>query len=400
MDAAFVVGTCAQPRPGALEELPVAFTPIKNGADDGGCWTGCVVEHEGKFRAYYTGISEVGDWHQTQCLAFSDDLISWTQYQQNPIIAAPPADFGACWRDPQVWKEDDTWLMIIGSEVQNGDGPAVLLYRSHDGIAWEYSHPLWVGEPDPDEFDAECPDFFPLNGQHVLLSARNQQHWRVGKYVYDLFVEDQKGICDACGDDTFYAAKSAVDENGRRLLWGWIREKRSEEETLAAGWASVISLPRVLSVTPDGTLAQAPAPELETLRGEKQEWANLEIADESTLIVPDVQSDAYELRVRVQLEANAEFGARLRCNSNGQGGSDVVYNTQSKYFGAVPLELENNQLELRIWVDASLIEAFANDQTVWTRRFYPENQDSLHLAFWSRGGKATIESLEFWPLQA
>jgi sucrose-6-phosphate hydrolase SacC (GH32 family) len=118
------------------------------------------------------------------------------------------------------------------------------------------------------------------------------------------------------------------------------------------------------------------------------------------LIVPDVQSDAYELRVRVQLEENAEFGVRLRCSQNGQEGTDIVYNAGSKYFGGVPLDLRDNTLELRIWVDASLIEAFANNETAWTRRYYPQSEDSLHLAFWSRSGVATIQSLEFWPLQS
>jgi beta-fructofuranosidase len=382
------------------EELPVAFAPQKSGADAGGCWTGCIVEHEGKFWAFYTGISEASGGHQTQCLAWSDDLIHWTQYEGNPILAAPPAGFGECWRDPQVWKDGDTWQMIIGSEVVDGDGPAVLLYHSDDGLEWSYSHPLWVGEPDREEFDAECPDFFELDGQHVLLSSRNRQHWRTGQYLHNLFIEERKGICDASNDDSFYAAKSAVDENGRRLLWGWIREKRPDEANMQAGWASVISLPRVLSVLPDGILAQAPAPELEILRGEKQQWHNLEIAPQSTFVLPDVQSDAYELRLRVAVQDTHEFGVRLRCTEQGNDGIDIVYDAQSKYFGAVPLQLQQNQLELRIWVDASVIEAFANNQTVQTKRFYPESEDSLHLAFWTRGGTATIQALEFWPLQA
>jgi beta-fructofuranosidase len=290
--------------------------------------------------------------------------------------------------------------MIIGSEVVDGDGPAVLLYHSSDGIKWNYSHPLWVGEPDREEFDAECPDFFELDGHHVLLSARNRQHWRTGQYIHDLFIEERKGICDASNDDSFYAAKSALDAQGRRLLWGWIREKRPEEATLQAGWASVISLPRVLSVLPDGMLMQVPAPELEILRGEKQQWQNLQIRDQSTWVLPDVQSDAYELRVRVQLEENTQFGVRLRCTEQGNDGVDIVYDAQSKYFGAIPLELQQNELELRIWVDVSLIEAFAGNQTVQTQRVYPEAEDSLHVAFWAHGGNATIQALEFWPLQA
>ena len=52
-----------------------------------------------------------------------------------------------------------------------------LLYRSKDGHAWEYLHPLvqgtWNGQTHRDPVDSgemwECPDFFSLGGLQVLL---------------------------------------------------------------------------------------------------------------------------------------------------------------------------------------------------------------------------------------
>jgi beta-fructofuranosidase len=55
---------------------------------------------------------------------------------------------------------------------------------------------------------------------------------------------------------------------GRRILLGWLWEGRSKEAQKEAGWAGVMSLPRVLSLNADGSLCCMPAPALQTLRGE------------------------------------------------------------------------------------------------------------------------------------
>ena len=44
------------------------------------------------------------------------------------------------------------------------------------------------------------------------------------------------------------APKSMLDGNGRRLMWGWVCEARTRDAQRAAGWAGILSLPRVLSV--------------------------------------------------------------------------------------------------------------------------------------------------------
>src|SRR3954471_16913299 len=85
------------------ELLPIALAPTPGGPDAEGCWTGCVTRSAGKFRILYTGISKLTPLQQAQCLAESDDLITWRRYPGNPVIAAPPAGFGECFRDPQVW---------------------------------------------------------------------------------------------------------------------------------------------------------------------------------------------------------------------------------------------------------------------------------------------------------
>ncbi|MND04064.1 Sucrose-6-phosphate hydrolase [compost metagenome] len=56
------------------------------------------------------------------------------------------------------------------------------------------------------------------------------------------------------------------DEKGRRIWWAWLHEKRSSEAQAAAGWAGVMSLPKLLTFQDDGMLGVEPVPELKVLR--------------------------------------------------------------------------------------------------------------------------------------
>ncbi|HIZ78503.1 MAG TPA: GH32 C-terminal domain-containing protein, partial [Candidatus Lachnoclostridium stercorigallinarum] len=68
----------------------------------------------------------------------------------------------------------------------------------------------------------------------------------------------------------FYAPQSFEDENGRRILIGWmgIPEADYTNPTAKAGWQHALTLPRQLHVR-DGRLIQTPLEELKALRTQK-----------------------------------------------------------------------------------------------------------------------------------
>ena len=113
----------------------------------------------------------------------------------------------------------------------------------------------------------ECPDFFAVNGRHCLLySTENKVFWTTGEY--DTLRHATFPCAPACSImAAYYAPKSFLAPDGRRILWGWIRETRPEAEFAAAGWAGAMALPRVLTVNNDGELEMNPAVEVEKLRG-------------------------------------------------------------------------------------------------------------------------------------
>jgi len=60
---------------------------------------------------------------------------------------------------------------------------------------------------------------------------------------------------------------------------------------------------------------------------------------------------------------------------------------------------ENETLKLRIFLDASVIEIFANDRACLTSRVYPSRPDSLGVGTLARDGKARLRALDVWEMR-
>lgn len=69
-------------------------------------------------------------------------------------------------RDPKVWREGDTWYLIVGSRV--GDTGQVRLYSSADLRQWQEEGVLAEAQEGMG-YMWECPDFFTLNGKRILM---------------------------------------------------------------------------------------------------------------------------------------------------------------------------------------------------------------------------------------
>jgi beta-fructofuranosidase len=269
--------------------LPVAMTPTSGGPDSFGCFSGSCLAVGTRVYAVYTGVVPSTPEHATirdgsnkleesQCLSWSDDpeLLRWTKLPQ-PIIPDPPPGLEITgFRDPSAWKQGNTYYMTVGSGVAK-QGGCVLLYRSMNGADlkhWTYLHTLtsaaWSGKPAANPVDSgemwECPEFFALDGGHVLIySTEGKVFWRSGKLNTEamLFEPAKMGQLDL---GSYYAPKTQLDAQGRRILWGWIPETRPEAQYSKAGWAGMMSLPRVLHLDPDGTLRMEILPALAELR--------------------------------------------------------------------------------------------------------------------------------------
>ncbi len=401
------------------EHLPIALAPTPGGADKDGCWSGCAVDDGGMPTLIYTGVRP-----QVQCLATgSPDLLTWSKHPGNPVIAAAPTGFGpGDFRDPRVWREGDAWRCVIGTAAADGHG-AVLLYRSADLRAWEYLGPLLTGADGSTGRVWECPDLFALGDRHVLTTSPiplRKTIWFSGAYDGRSFRPLARGTVDDGGH--YYAPQTLLDAQGRRIMFGWVWEGRSQEAQVAAGWAGVMSLPRVLSLLPDGALGAEPAAEVMALRGEHVGYEGLSLSPSLSGAAPDIAGDALELCVifeagRTPLADQADaFGLSVRRSPDGAEETRIAYDARaqrlvvdrsrssldpaaSRETFSAPLALAPGEgLSLRIFLDRSVIEVYANGRACLTSRVYPTRPDSLGVTLWAEGGRVRVASLDAWTM--
>ncbi len=403
------------------EDRPIALAPRTEGVDELGCFTGCAfVQDDGTPTIAYTGITPAPDQprgrHESQSLAISHDgLLTWEKLAQNPVIAGPPEGLSLTgFRDPCVWREDGHYYMLIGSGIEGAGGTA-LLYRSADLIEWEYVHPITVGDAERHGTMWECPDFFALGDRHALLvSTLGRQMYLTGGWDREQLTPGAEGWVDF--GPSFYAGKSFEDAHGRRILWGWLREAREQQAQLDAGWSGVMSLPRVLTMLPDGALGCEPAEELQRLRGEAFSAPATELRADSEVAL-EVAGDCIEVEAQVELRSETRFTLTVRCSPTGDERTDVFFDARGGRLGIDatrssldpgvqarvsegPLALRTGEpLELRVFVDRSVVEVFANGRAAVTERAYPSRPDSVGVRIAAAGDGAAMTRLNVWRMR-
>ena len=396
--------------------MPIALSPTDGGYDSYGTFTGGVLPGGEGASIVYTGVTKVPRDQETiraeglreaQCVATSmdDDLRVWKK-RDRPVIPSPPPGLRVTgFRDPMSWKDGDTWYMAIGSGFPQKGG-AVLLYRSKDTEKWEYLHPLaegtWNGQsfsnPVPSGEMWECPDFFALSDKHVLLySTEHTTRWEVGTFDRRelVFHPEQRGILD---HGSYYAPRSMVDGQGRRILWGWVQETRDRALADKIGWFGSLSLPRVLTLGPDGLLQMRVAPEFESLRQDTMELnepasegdmnaflSRAAITNRSGEIRCSFDTKLGECSLVLQLKSK-EGVAPLAKIAYSQANSSPFVAIEDRL---IPLNPDSHGYStVHLWIDGSVIETFIDGSQVMTTRSYvmPGEEGEIALTW---NGRAT-----------
>ena len=199
-------------------------------------------------------------------------------------------------------------------------------------------------------------------------------------------------------------------------MWGWLWEGRSIAQQQAAGWAGVMSLPRLLRLRPDGLLAITPVPEVAVLRGTQYRYSDMTLTPTSSHVLPDVQGDCLEILATFELGDASTCGIKVRCAPNSAEETLIVYDRATRRLSldqsrsslnpavqqqvyAGPDELADEEpLKLHIFLDRSVVEIFANDRTCLTGRIYPTRADSLGVDLFADDGTVKLTSMDIWKM--
>lgn len=383
------------------EYLPAALAPDSL-YDRDGCFSGSALElPDGRQLLMYTGVLSqplvTGGKQdiQTQCLAVGDGL-DYEKYEKNPVISGEdlPEEYSRIdFRDPKMWRrEDGTYRCIVANRHRDNEGQ-LLLFESEDAFEWKFKK---VFAENKNRFGKmwECPDFFGLDGKHVILTSPQDMFPKgfeyhngngtlclIGSYddATETFTEESDQSIDYGID--FYAPQTILTADGRRIMIGWLQNwdatNHWNPNIQSVQWFGQMSLPRELSIR-DGRLYQWPIRELEDLRHDKVEYKNVRVSGKVTL--PKVEGRKVDMEITIR-PVDAE---RMYQKFDVSFAENEIYHSQvsfrpydrimridRKFSGSLRAIIhqrrckvigsDNGEIRMRIVLDNASAEVFIND---------------------------------------
>ncbi|MGN7764337.1 GH32 C-terminal domain-containing protein [Paenibacillus sp. 22594] len=387
--------------------------------------------------AYYTSYNPDGpNGNQRIGLAYSKDQgRTWEYAKDRPIVIENPGKNGedpGGWdfRDPKVIRDDgnNRWVMVVsgGDHIRFFTSTNLLDWTLTDN--WGYGNYVRGGV-------WECPDLFPLTVQGtaekkwVLMistganpaTGGSDSEYFVGSLTAEgKFVNDNpagKVLRTDFGKE-YYASMSFSDmTDGRRVMLAWMSNWDYPFAFPTSGWKGELTVPRevTLVMTHEGLrLAQSPVKEMELLRSSLFTTADKLVSSSSPNLLKGLVSGAYEIDAELEIPDGSEvseFGFNVREGANqktivgyrlGEGqlfvdrSASGVTDFSSLFSTRHQAEMtpENKRIKLRILVDESSIEVFADGgKVVFSEVIFPDPA-SRAMSFYTQGGMVKVVSLK------
>lgn len=253
------------------EHLDIALFPTKS-YDQDGVFSGSALEKDGELYLYYSAVhyletdgenihrSANENYETSQALVISPDGMQFDNWDAKrqiiPVCRQKELADDTHTRDPKVWKSGDEYYMILGSTLMEQTG-RVLFYRSKDGVSWEY-----VNQHQNGHYGRilECPDLFQVDQQWVFVGSPMylmEDGLEYPSHAVCTLAQFQEINCELRLPDSYqfvdygldlYAPQSNLDEDGRRVMIGWMRMPKAVEQEGEKPWNGMMSLPRVIEV--------------------------------------------------------------------------------------------------------------------------------------------------------
>lgn len=262
-----------------FEYLEAALIPEES-YEKNGCYSGSSIVHEELLYLFYTGNvkDDKGNRESYQCIAVSEDGFNFEK--KGPVIGKIPGYTGHV-RDPKVFKEKNTFYMVLGAQRDNLTGDTIL-FKSNDLYNWEF-----LGSLMDEKFNLgymwECPDLIRFNDKSAFVFSPQglqvlgekykniyQSGYFTGEFTDETFKRDNHDFRELDLGFEFYAPQSFEYHDGRTLLLGWmgVMEEAMEKNlpTLENNWAHHLTIFREISISKEGNLIQRPLRELKDYR--------------------------------------------------------------------------------------------------------------------------------------
>ncbi len=420
-------------------DLPYAIYP----RPEYQCYSGSALVEENRVIVMYHG-TRLGNM-----VAVSNDplLLNWEKIGEGAVVpmTEDSDDLPYVVYDPNIWKKDDTYYSMSGGVAEGPGGKQVVsnyLFRSEDLEHWEYLHEFIEG----DQFtrvgdDGACPYFWPIGDRYILpfYSHMSGGQYYIGDYdkERDKFKVSNHGKFNfgASRPGGVHAPSATPDGNGGVIIIFNMNEAKPTK-----GWNQIMSMPRRLTLIGKDTLGQEPFGNFESLRYDKKSITDIVLKANQEVVLDNIRGNAMELKVEIDpgdapmVELNVlrspnkeEFTRIAFYKERGmyQGRNytrprsqaweprfNSVLSIESSFSSILPDVLSRppesapfrlvpgETLQLRIFIDKSVVEVFANGKQCVAMRVYPGLEESTGVSLRSQGQDSKLISLEAWQMKS
>ena len=197
------------------------------------------------------------------------------------------------------------------------------------------------------------------------------------------------------------------------------------------GWNQIMTLPRHLTLIGTDELGIQPAGDIESLRYDHQRIAEMTLPANQEIILDRINGNAMEivaeidvghapmLEMNVLRSPNKEEFTRIaffknrgyRNRDHGEVRHFSWLTIDSSYASILPQAgsrapesgpvyiAPNETLQLRVFIDRSVVEVFVNGRQCVAMRVYPGRIDSLGVSLRSQGQDSQLKSLDAWQMR-
>jgi beta-fructofuranosidase len=199
----------------------------------------------------------------------------------------------------------------------------------------------------------------------------------------------------------YFAPESLRTPDGRRVNWSWFINGNGKDHR------GTQSLPTEMSLDSNDRMCFRPIRELETLRYAEKEKTLIQMKKNSSKPIDEMKGDHCEIELFITNTGNHSFGIDILCNDEGQDGLRIKVNREKNLLevgdqnGDFILK-SGEPLSLRIFVDACLVEVFANEkQLVMADKKRPAGSKIKdRIALFSGESDLLIDRLSFWKMKS
>lgn len=427
-----------------------AITPTADSVVPDGVWSGgATLDKNGVPLLFFTaGNDAFGEVeglisNQNIGVAYPADLTDpnltdWIICDDLAIIQQSGQGRRGEFRDPHIWKEGDTWCMLICSGSTDSSGGTALLYTTDtlellsDGTVeqnWVCKGPIYEMENQSTLYGQtwELPIVLPVTNEAGTITkymfvfspapagvADNKIYYFLGDFDVSTgkFTPDERfgglpALLDY-GANVFTGPSAFVDPvSGDVILFSIMQDQRGAGEQGASGWAHTVGLARRIWLSDDGyDLMMAPAEALEDLEEAVLiDETDLTLAQANEMLA-QVSGDMLHIVLTADVSGASEFGINLKKGGKWDcttytydvSGETIHGTTENRGEGASTkavsgwLPNDDGTITMDIYVDRSLVEAFFNEYKSISIRSYTEDPDSQGIDLFATGD-VTIESL-------